>query len=588
MSTPFWQPGTLYLPGDIVQRNSLPAVVAEAPTNAGFESGDVSWTKEANWTIAAFASPFDGTYAARCRGANGDFRIYSSVPVAVVPGMEIIASCHVKRGDNGCKGKVQLEWLEDDQSTSIQIDSGSVVETSEDKWKESTLTATAPAGAAYVRIGASAHLGDTDVGLFVDGFQWNYAYQPPTDSLVYRAVQAAAGYSGATEPAWPSTLGLQVVDNEVTWEAIDSSQVTWEAAPILVSGASEPTWPTSMGSGVVDNTIIWEAIPRRVEDEKCPNTAIVVIAAQKVFCADEDIIAFSATVNPLDWSTADDAGYLPFGMQAYGSTALTALGMYRANLVGFNDKAFQMWQVDPDPQNMAFLDAVPVGTTFNKTLQPFQNDLVFLSPVGIRNMAIAGASTNLQAGALGKPVDPIFKDRVANSGYDPISTFVPAYGQYWASFGSEAIVLTINGVKDQSWSRYTFAKVITDYTNQDSVLYMRMADGTVVYLDDDTTADDVYSQPTTPVLYATEGVGQVELAWTASTFDSVPIGAYVVLRSDDDSGGYLEQLAIVDGGTLTYIDDTVVNYATYTYAVLARPSADGIESELSNTETVTM
>lgn len=588
MSTPFWQPGTLYLPGDIVQRNSLPAVVASAPTNADFELGDVSWTKGANWAISPFSNSFNGTVSARCRGAKGEFRLYSSAPVAVVPGMEITASCRVKRGDNGCSGKVQLEWLEDDATTSISISDGSVMNSGEDKWKSSSVTAVAPAGAAYVRIGASAHLGDTDVGLFVDAFQWNYAYQPPTDSLVYRAVQATSGYSGATEPDWPPTLGLQVVDNEVTWEAIDSSQVTWEASPILVSGVTEPTWPTEMGATVIDNTIAWEAVTRRVDDVKCPNTAIVVIAAQKIFCADGDIVAFSATVNPLDWSTPDDAGYLPFGMQANGSTDITALNLYRSNLLAFNGKAFQMWQVDPDPQNMAFLDSAPVGTLYQTSLQPFQNDLVFLSPVGVRNIAIAGASTNLQAGALGKPVDSIVLDRVKNSGYEPLSTFVPAHGQYWLSFGSEAIVLTVNGVKDQSWSRYTFPDPIEAYTNHEGVLYMRLDNGVVLMLDPDQNEDDVYSQPVEPTLYA-EVVGYtVELTWTAATFGTVPIGAYVILRSNDDTAGFMEQLAVVDGATLSYTDDSVAHYGTYTYAVIARPSSGGIESERSNTEQVTV
>lgn len=587
MTTPFWQANTLYTPGDIVQRNALPPVVADPPTNAGFESGDVSWTKEAHWTIANYSGSFSGSYSARCRGAKGDFRIYSAVPVAVVPGMEITASCHVKRGDNGCNGRVQLEWL-DASLASIQIDDGSIMNSGEDKWKSSSLTATAPAGAAYVRIGAKAHLNDNDVGLFVDSFQWNYAYQPPIDSVVYQAVQAASGYSGSTEPTWPTALGDTVVDNDVTWEVIDSSTVTWEASPLLVSGSTEPTWPTEIGASVVDNTIIWEAVARRVEDEKCPNTAIVLIAAQKIFCADDDIIAFSATVNPLDWSTPDDAGYLPFGMQANGSTAIKALGLYRANLVAFNGKAFQMWQIDPDPQNMAFLDSAPVGTLYQTTLQPFQNDLVFLSPVGVRNIAIAGASTNLQAGALGKPVDSIVLDRVKSSGYGPLSTFVPAYGQYWLSFGEEAIVLTVNGVKDQSWSRYLFPDPIEAYTNQGGVLYMRLDNGVVLMLDPDQNEDDVYSQPDAPILYATEGVGEVVLTWTAATFDSAPIAAYVILRSDDTNGGFMEQLAIVDGATLTYTDTTVANYSTYTYAVIARPSSGGIESERSNTEQVTI
>ena len=56
-------------------------------------------------------------------------------------------------------------------------------------------------------------------------------------------------------------------------------------------------------------------IARMVEDENCPNSKIVAIAASKVFAGDGDIAPYSATVNPLDWSTPEDSGFLPTGLQ---------------------------------------------------------------------------------------------------------------------------------------------------------------------------------------------------------------------------------------------------------------------------------
>lgn len=584
MTTPVWQPGTLYSPGAVVQRSSAPAVVAQPPANADFELGDVNWDKGTGpWTINTSGdsgTKFNGTYKARAFGTKGTFRLINDTPVAVVPGMSITASCMVRRGDDGVRGNVQLEWLTSGL-VSIRIDDGTVIDFSNDKWKKSEVTAIAPATAAFVRIAAKAVLNQNDVRLYFDAFQWNYAYSPPIDSLIFTAVQAAAGYSGGTEPAWPSTLGVQVIDNEVTWEAIDSSTVTWEAAPILVSGATEPVFPTEIGDTVADNTIIWTAISRRVEDEKCPNGTVAIIAASKIFCADDDIIPYCATVNPLDWSSVDDAGYLPFGLQAYGSNPVKALGLYRGNLVAFSKSAFQMWQVDPDPQAMALLDATPIGCTYPRTLQPFQNDLVFLSAVGVRNIGIAGASTNLQTGGFGEPVDPIVKDRVKTGAYTPLSTFVPEYGQYWLIFGPEVIVMTVTGLKQMSWSRYIFPEEITDVTLLENVLYARTITGVVWRFDDEETADDVYCQPDAVVLSGTEDPTYLTMAlsWTAATFDG-GISEYVILRSVD--GSPYSELDRVDNVTLAYTDTNLLEDTQYIYLVVAVPTADGIDSEPSN------
>src|SRR5690606_3282256 len=113
-------------------------------------------------------------------------------------------------------------------------------------------------------------------------------------------------------------------------------------------------------------------------------TCALPIAASKVFCADDDIVRYSATVNPLDWSSSDDAGYLPTGLQNYGANPVEAMGLYRGNLVVFNAEAFQLWQVDEDPASMALLDALPMGSTQHHAMAPVSNDLFFLASQGVR------------------------------------------------------------------------------------------------------------------------------------------------------------------------------------------------------------
>jgi hypothetical protein len=498
LSTPSWQPGTIYPPGAIVKRVSSPPAVATTPTNPGFESGDSGWTKDTGWGITSAGQKFSGSWAGEFNATASNRRIVNSYHAVIAAGQTIQASCQVNQGPSsaGVAGaRVELDWL-DASDTLISTSQGNLVDSaSNNQWKQSTVSATAPPGAAKVRIAASAFRNSGSGKVWVDSFLWNYAFVPSLDSLVFKAVQANAGHSGSSEPTWPLVNGLQVVDNEVTWEAVTSSRVVWEASPILVSGSVEPTFPTQVGQTVSDNgKIIWTAVSRRVTDVNCPQSKVVTIAASKIFAGDDDIIRYSATVNPLDWTTPDDAGYLPFGLQTYGANPVAAMGLYRSNLVAFNSQGFQMWQVDQDPANNAFLDAVPVGSTYTHTWRPVANDLLGLTAVGSRNLSIAGASTNLQADGVGEPIDSLVKAKIKALARDddPLSLFWPGAGQYWLIFGAEAFVLTINGAKKKSWSRYTFPEEITDWTLDGNTLCLRTETGKIWEMDEDTLFDDQY------------------------------------------------------------------------------------------------
>lgn len=479
MPTPVWKPGKLYNPGAVVQPTVKVGSVSEAIANPSFESvGD--WTLGTGWEYTS-AQAFQGSQSIRLDSTVGSAgtRTTSDERKPVNPGQSITLRGRIRTGAGSSGellargGRVELAWY-DENEIFISRNEGNVITGNGNSFRESLVTAEAPAGAAFVEVALWAFRSGGNERVYFDSISWNYTTPVAAASgLVFRAVQADAGFSGSNEPVWPNVNGQQVIDNEVTWEAVTASHVVWEANPILVSDYDEPDWPLHVDGEILDNTIIWTAISRQVTDEKCPNTAIVAIAASKIFCGDDDIVGFSATVNPLDWSTTEDAGYIPFGLQTYGSNPVTALGLYRSNLVAFNSQGFQMWQIDEDPANNAILDSVPVGCTYPKTVLPVSNDLVFLSAVGIRNISIAGASTNLQAGTFGEAVDPIVLAKIRAGEYDPFALYVPGYGQYWLFFGDEAIVLTISDVKKMSWSRYIFPEVITDWTLENDTLLVR-------------------------------------------------------------------------------------------------------------------
>lgn len=271
------------------------------------------------------------------------------------------------------------------------------------------------------------------------------------------------------------------------------------------STSGEPDFPFQIGAivydastytdvnGTVHNTSMsWECIARNITDPNCPNSIPVALGASHVFAGDNDICDFSAAVNPTDWTSEDNAGYLPTGTNNYGNNPIAALALYRSNLIVFNSGGYQMWQIDPDPENMALLDAEPVGSTWPLSCQSVANDLLFLTEVGVRNLGIAGATANLQIGNTGQPIDPLIKAQLiaaSTNGYIPRSLYYPGRGQYWIMFGPQAFVLTMNGNGIKSWSRYIFPNTITDWTLNSGVLYMRDTNNVVMQFDYDTLID---------------------------------------------------------------------------------------------------
>lgn len=543
MSTPVWQPGTIYSPGSLVQPASTPAAQADPLTNGDFELGSTGWTLAAGFSIGEFGNGthFDGTWSLQW-DLTGEARAINDNAAEVTPGQIINAKCQVQQGasSSGDAGaRVEVLWY-DASDDFISASLGNLIDSgSNQTWKQSVVAAVAPAGAAFARFSVSAFRTSGGNELWVDTCSWDAVIATLPSGLVFKAVQAIAGYSASSEPVWPLVNGATVVDNEVTWEAVFATRVVWEASPILVSGEYEPEWPDVPNTEVADGTIRWVAMDFRIRDEKCPHSKVVAIAASKIFAADEDIIAFSATVNPLDWSTEEDAGYIPFGLNTYGATPVTAMGLYRSNLVAFNSEAYQMWQVDEDPANMAILDASPVACLFPRSVQPVSNDLVMCTPEGVRNIGIAGASTNLQAGYFGAQIDPLVLAKI-RADEVPFALFWPAMGQYWLIFGDEAFVLTMNGgAKDQSWSRYEFSETITDWAMLGGDLYLRVGEDLVWRVDPEILVDDYQSTPETGGTISLTA-GQLPVGSSASGLSTFIFGGQPVAGTlvSGDLAGY--------------------------------------------------
>lgn len=441
MAAPYWQPGTLYLPGDLVQPITQPAPNNPQVTNGNFAGGATGWTFSGGASYVA-SGGFGGGGAVQLPGNVADGVALNATMLVVPVGGQLTATAMINQGasvSGATAGWAEIQWY-DSLNTLLQTDKGSVVDSgSGGAWHQSTATATAPDSAAYAK--AAIHLtsvADHNHPIWGDNLSVSGASAGLPPGLIYKAVQAESGTSGSGEPAWPGILGQQVIDNEVIWEAVTTSRVTWTAAPRYVSGATEPVWPEDMGAMVQDGTINWRAVPRRVEDERCPRTKVVAIVASKVFAGDKDIVRFSATANPLDWTTADDAGYLPTGLQQANANDVAVLAPYRANLAPMNASSFQNWQVDPDPASMALLDQMDgIGSVWQKAAVPVANDLFYLSQLGVRTIGIANAADNLAAGDVGAPIDVLVQAALKfqwTTSDTVLATYYPGAGQYWLAF----------------------------------------------------------------------------------------------------------------------------------------------------------
>lgn len=512
MAVPFWQPGTLIQPGDLRRPTSAGQVVQTGITNADFEDGNTEWTFDVdpNTSAAIEQAPptFNGTWRLRANdvghGGTAFYNVVNDDPLPIQPGTPLSVSAFVRCGQFPDRTSIRIfiQWYNATMQPLAASYSSSGTGTASgffgatrgleanNVWKQVTVGAIAPPGAAFWAAGVQ-FIWHPDGLWYVDAFSSDYTVQEQPNPFIFRAVQAVAGYTGNTEPEWPTVLGQTVVDNEVTWEAVAADNVTWEANRILVSGLAEPDFPTTVNGSVSDGSIVWVLDPLRVTDSRVPQSKLAAIAASKVFTANGDISPFCATNNPLDWSTRDDAGYIPFGLQTYGANPITAIGLYRGNLVLSNSVGTQLWQVDPDPAAMSLLDAIPIGCTFPKTMQPIGNDLAFLTEIGVRNMGTVGPAVNLQAGYFGQPIDELVIEAIKQARYEgrePISVYWPAAGQYWLIFGTEVFVLTVHDGEQRSWSRYVFPAAIDYVTVLGEELYLRAGD--LVWLVSDEAATD--------------------------------------------------------------------------------------------------
>lgn len=434
MTTLSWAPGTAYALGEIVQPRTTTAPVQTAIPNAGFETGTANWAGIAgSWSIDATLR-FEGTNSVKFNGA-GVSTIENSVMADVTPGQTITLKARTRHNFTLTapqKSYVGISWYTSG-SVLIKTDYGTMaVQSQFNSWQQILVAATAPATAAFAKPILKVDCSASNIVHF-DSLSWDQTYAGPIGGFLYQVT--TAGTSAGVEPVWPIILAATVADGStLVWKTIQSNRVVWTSTSILQSGAAEPIWPTTPGALIADNTIQWECVTQEVKDVNCPRTKVIAVGASKVFAIAGDVVRFCSTVNPLDWTSANDAGYLATGLHQYGNNEALVLGIYRGNLCVWSSSTFQMWQIDPDPANMALLDQMEgIGSTHPLAAQPVGEELFYMAANGVRSVGISAASDNLETGDIGKPVDSLIKAEI-DADRQPIGLYVPSLGQLWMMF----------------------------------------------------------------------------------------------------------------------------------------------------------
>lgn len=368
-----------------------------------------------------------------------------------------------------------------------------------------------------------------------------------------RYVVTTAGVTGTAEPTWSSTVGVTVTDGTVVYTVYKANTITWQASVLYKSGSVEPAWVDTPGSLVADGAFQWKVTAKNITDPNCPQTKEVIVAAGKVFAGDDDVTRYSATTSPRDWTTANDAGFLPTGLQAQGSQRVTGLGSYRGNLVVWTSSTSQIWNVDPDPAEMSLFDVLEsAGMTQYKAHAAVDNDLYWLSPLGVRSISIAAGSTNLQAGDIGTPVDSLVRASIAaNPGVTPQGFYFPGQGQFWLSIGSDAYVYTRSFEGSiGAWSLYTFPAAINDVAQLNGELYART--GNVVRRFDKTLDSDDGVQIQGVVWWPHLDFGNFGVTKRMAGFDLVAKGTVSVqFGANQNDPNELTAPYAIDADTLT-------------------------------------
>ena len=303
----------------------------------------------------------------------------------------------------------------------------------------------------------------------------------------------------------------------------------------------------------------------KITDANCPQTKAAVKIENKIWAINGDVVRFSATGNPRDWTTASDAGFLAVGLKQRGADNALALGQYQVNkLVVFFKDGAQLWTVDPDPAQHSFTQLLPGSSTqYHRGITNLFQDLYFLSDFGFRSISEAALTGNQAEFDIGSPIDSVVQALLPiSSTHAPQAVFNPRLGQYMVAIDKTIYAFTFSRTaKISAWSEYVFPWSISDIAVLNSDVYIRTGD-MVLKLDDSANLD-AYETGKTITVMASGGSGVTTI--TSNAHNRVNGDSVTISGTTNYNGTFT--ISNVTTNTFDIPTAFVANDATGTYTV---------------------
>lgn len=222
-------------------------------TNPGLESGNQDWSLGSGWSILQRSAPHEpkghprtGDWSAEFNNWVGTGEIINQPSVAINPGQSITASVYVRQGNSGSgqtEGWVMLVWY-DAQGQRIGESLGNrVYDSWMGDWQLSTVTASAPPGAAFVALGGRANRTVYDQALNMDDFSWDRQTDGSwldRDGELVKSDEQTWDYDYFNRLIDHNDLGG--VDYDYTYDAT-TGQLVEQSVPVSAGGAGAPIPP---------------------------------------------------------------------------------------------------------------------------------------------------------------------------------------------------------------------------------------------------------------------------------------------------------------------------------------------------------
>jgi hypothetical protein len=202
----------------------------------------------------------------------------------------------------------------------------------------------------------------------------------------------------------------------------------------------------------------------------------VIKMAGKLWAADDvnGVVRFSSTANgPRDWTTAQDAGYIPVITHASGDRRIQGLGLYDDKLAVIFADSVQLWATDPQPSNITLVRVINgPGTEQPRSVVNVLGDLFYATRGGFRSLQTQTVTGQIQENDdIGGPIDDLVK---AEEGEAAVARWSQIRGQYLCAFGSRVYAFKYSPKsKVQGWTTWELGVPVDAMTELDGVTYIR-------------------------------------------------------------------------------------------------------------------